>query len=151
MKILIPILSLGIIILLSAACSGDGCPHEKEILSLKSEIQTLKSSEKDVSTITHLVIFDLQGGLSENEVQLFDNEMRKLKQVKYISNFEYGPKYLTGDLRMPDKFDRALYTAFRTATDLDKYQKDSLHLAVRNKITKYLAGPPVVYDFETTK
>jgi hypothetical protein len=99
------------------------------------------------SALVHAVYFNLKDDISDADEQRFLEELKRLADVPSADYVEAGPPAASGDPRMDSTFDMALQVGFPDLEALAKYQADSLHLDVKSKVGRFLAGPPVVYDF----
>lgn len=94
--------------------------------------------------LIHMVYFDVK----ENaEVETLIEEIRMLEEVEALKDLEIGTFKNLGDKRALEKFEVFMQMAFDTEEDYKTYQNHPAHLSLKKSIGKYLAGPPVTYDY----
>ncbi len=97
--------------------------------------------------LLHLVYFNLKNDLEREMYDQFLNEVNRLKSITVVKNLVYGEHEDVGDIRSMKDFEIVMQLTFDDVSSLDEYQKDPIHLDVKDKVGPYLEGPPVVYDF----
>lgn len=100
------------------------------------------------SGIRHLVFFDLVDSLGQQELDNFFMALRDLEHIESVQSYMYGPYEEMDDPRSMRQYDAMLEMTFLSKEDYLAYQKDSIHLALKQNVAKMLKGAPVSYDFK---
>ena len=66
-----------------------------------------------------------------------------------MNDLTVGEFHDLGDPRAMSDLDVVMSVKFETDADYKTYQAHELHLKLKENAGKYLAGPPVTYDFWT--
>ncbi len=98
--------------------------------------------------IGHTVYIDLKNDITDAETTSFITELKGLAAIDYLHDLELSKRISSGDLRQDRDFDVVMTMYFEDLDALDRYQQDSLHVEIRTATRKYLAAPPVIYDFK---
>ena len=147
------LLFLSAILFLLASCGGE-CETKTqldaanaELATAKKELAELKSKQTGQWVLVHNVFFKTDPYLSDIKTSYFIDKLKTLSQIEYPKTVWVGKPAPSGDPRLPHDYQVALQVTFSSIEDLFKYQKDPNHLKLKEEVSKYLAGPPVVYDF----
>ena len=96
--------------------------------------------------IAHYVLFWLDEGLSEQEVEDFANFFEELKAIPTIKSLHYGRAADTHERDVVDNsFTYNLLVYFDTMDDIDTYETHPIHLAAIEKYAKFW-NKVVVHD-----
>jgi len=95
--------------------------------------------------LEHLVFFSLKDSLEESSIQKFKKLLLSLERIEGVVEVEVYKKEEVGDPRALD-FDLMMSVEFGKADDLRIYSTHPYHLAVRDSLMGFLAGPPATFD-----
>lgn len=98
------------------------------------------------SLLEHIVLIQLKDSIDEASIASLTLDFWKLKSLNHVKKFRLGYPAATGDARLFQSYDISMSMYFYSLDELFEYQTDSTHLSLRNKNTKFMAGPPVVID-----
>src|SRR5690606_6523475 len=88
--------------------------------------------------IAHYVLFWLNDGLSEQEINDFADFFEELKAIPNIKSLHYGRAASTNDRDVVDNsFTYNLLVYFDTMEDINTYETHAIHLAAIEKFSKF--------------
>jgi len=128
-----PLIVLGLIALLSLI---RGCSI---IMSPDTQGASVKGN------ISHIVFLKLSRNADKDKVI---EEIKKISEIDVLHDLEVGIFKDLGDARAMSDYDLAFSMNFKNESDYHLYQKDTLHLQLKESLKELLTGPPVTYDFE---
>ena len=114
-----------------------------ELEQSRTELNLLKSTRD--YPLVHVVYFDLKEGA---DVRKFREEIKKLEEIEVLKDLQIGRFADLKDPRALSQFELVMQMGFKDQAAYQTYQSHSLHLALKESAKKYLAGPPVTYDYE---
>lgn len=151
------LISLFVILISISACQQTSCTEQeaalqemkKVVADLQAEKKVLveEASDKHTGDLIHLVYFSLKPDLTENEIEMFKQELLKLKAISFLKDLEIGSFKNLGDSRAMDQFDLLMQMRFTSDENYQKYQAHPKHLELKKVAANYLAAPPVTYDY----
>lgn len=147
------ILFLSIIIALSA-CGNPEMEKklaETEAALAQAETQLSEVLEAQNNSIVHTLYFTVKEDITEDQHALFVDLLKQLGKLPYVNQIKIGTPADIPDPRAKKDYDYAMEMQFADADQLKSYAVDSTHLSIRAQAGPFLAGPPVVYDFEVIK
>lgn len=113
------------------------------------QIEVLKMEEEDdEEAIIHTVYFKVKPGLSEEEINTFIAEVKKMEEIEVVKDLEVGTFLDVGDDRALSDYGIVMQVGFASEKDMAAYQEHPIHLGLKEKLGSWLAGPPAVHDFE---
>ncbi|MGH1365945.1 MAG: Dabb family protein [Calditrichia bacterium] len=133
-----------------------GCAEEKDsntrqLERLELEIGELTKRLENLPDrkvgLTHLVFLDLKSDLLPEQLEGIMEKVNQLGEIANVQSFNIGRYQDVGDPRAMSQYEIVLELLFENAARLASYQQNEQHLAIRAELKKYLAGPPVVYDY----
>jgi hypothetical protein len=95
--------------------------------------------------IRHIVFLQLNADADKAEVI---QEIKRIREIDVLRDLEVGLFKDLGDVRALSDYDLAFSMNFKDEDDYQKYQRDSIHLLLKEALKESLSGPPVTYDFE---
>ncbi|MEL6190114.1 MAG: Dabb family protein [Myxococcota bacterium] len=117
---------------------------ERSLEETRVELETLKRQQALRSPLVHLVFFDLR---PDAQRSAFIAEIERLQAIAAIKKMTFGPFEDLHDPRALSEYELVMELRFASAEDYAAYQKDPLHLSVREALRAYLQKPPATYDF----
>ena len=96
----------------------------------------------------HHVFFWLQEGLSNEDVQKFEQGVKTLIAIDYMKIGDVGKPASTNRPIIDRSYSYSLLTAFENKQDHDRYQEDPIHLKFIDEC-KHLWTRVQIYDAET--
>ncbi len=128
---------------LLAACAP---PASNQSNDQTSENQTTNTTMENNAVIAHYVLFWLNDGLSEQEINDFAEFFEELKGIPGIKSLHYGRAAATHERDVVDNsFTYNLLVYFDTMDDINTYETHPIHLAAIEKYSK-LWNKVVVHD-----
>lgn len=121
----------------------------RENEQLRTRVAQRDTDDRSEVRLVHLVWFKLKTDLTDDERTEFMDQIRKLDQIEWVNNLEIGNFAELGDTRAMQEFQLVMGMNFRTEQEYRDYQSHPIHLALKDAVGKYLAGPPVTYDYWT--
>jgi len=118
---------------------------EQEIAELANRLENLPDHK---AGLTHLVFLNLKDDISPGQVEVIMERINQLGNIANVRNFSIGHYQDVSDPRAMSQYEIVLELAFENAAELASYQKDEQHIAIRADLKKYLASPPVTYDYK---
>jgi len=106
------------------------------------EIATLKQG--DAGKLVHVVFFKIK---PDTDASVAIREIKKLQQIPEVQDLEVGTFEDLGDARALSDYGLMMEMTFDNKTAYDKYQQHPIHLALKENVGPFLAGPPATYDF----
>lgn len=126
-----------------AACSPPASNQEN---SQTSETQETSPSMQNNEVIAHYVLFWLNDGLSEQEVNDFTGFFEELKTIPGIKSLHYGRAAATHQRDVVDNsFTYNLLVYFDSMDEINVYETHPIHLAAIEKYSKFW-NKVVVHD-----
>ncbi|MFC3199766.1 Dabb family protein [Parapedobacter deserti] len=127
-----------------AACAPSTSNQNTSETTEKQETSTTNMENKEV--IAHYVLFWLNDGLSEQEINDFANFFEELKTIPGIKSLHYGRAAQTHQRDVVDNsFTYNLLVYFDTMDDIDTYETHPIHLEAIEKYSKFW-NKVVVHD-----
>ena len=136
------------------ACSNPELEQELELLNIRLEktSATLDSTRNELELfkneesgqLTHIVFFKLKPDVDQSALIA---EIKKLEMIKEVKDLEVGPFENLGDERALSEYSMVMEMSFEDADAYQVYQVHPIHLALRQAVKSYLAGPPATYDY----
>lgn len=118
-----------------AACAP---PSGKQANDQTSENQETNVTMKNNEVIAHYVLFWLNDGLSEQEINDFANFFEELKSIPGIKSLHYGRAADTHPRDVVDNsFTYNLLVFFDTMDEINVYENHPVHLAAIDKYSKF--------------
>jgi len=128
---------------LLAACAS---PTSKQENDQTSENQETNTPMENNEVIAHYVLFWLNDGLSEQEINDFANFFEELKSIPGIKSLHYGRAATTHDRDVVDNsFTYNLLVFFDSLDEINVYETHPTHLAAIDKYSKFW-NKVVVHD-----
>jgi len=142
-------ISCFVLIAFTIGCSNSNIEKElvkvhKELEEAQKEIEVLKGRLEPEGSLVHIVLFKLK---PDEDKSLFIAELKKVKEIKVVNDFECGLFENLGDERALSEFDIIMQMSFDNKSKYELYQKHPIHLALKESAKSFLAGPPATYDF----
>lgn len=119
---------------------------KSQLETATAEIQKLKEETTDKKQLVHIVWFIMKSEADHNGLIA---EIKKLEKIEVLNNLEIGKFQDLGDARAMSDLDLVMQMGFDSEEDYKTYQAHPIHLGLKKAAGKYLAGPPVTYDFWT--
>ena len=136
-------------LLLLFACSDTNI--QSELSATKTKLEEAKVKIKQLETqiepegnLVHLVFFKIKHDADQSAIV---SEVKKLANIKEVMDLEIGPFQDLGDLRALSDYSMMMQMSFANLAAYENYQKHPIHLALKKNTQKFMAGPPVTYDF----
>ena len=134
-------------ILVFMSCSNSAL--EQELTDVKTKLaeaeEALASQSSDENyPLVHVVYFKLKPKADQAFVI---SEIEKLKGIEVLHDLEIGTFKDLEDKRALSDYQLMMSMAFKDKADYATYQSHELHLALKEAIGQYFAGPPAVYDY----
>ena len=133
-------------ILLFIGCSNGTLEQElkdtKNLLE-KSEQLLTELVNKDYPLV-HTVYLTLKP--DADQVALI-SEINKIEAIEVLHDLEIGTFENLEDKRALSDYQLMMSMSFENEADYKTYQAHELHLALKENIVQFLAGPPVTYDY----
>ncbi|MDF1864785.1 MAG: Dabb family protein [Saprospiraceae bacterium] len=152
MKNILTILDIGILFFSSCKQGIDSQAFEKlkteldetktALASANKELMNLQSN--DAKQLVHIVLLKLKEDVDKPALI---NEIKKLENIEEVKNLNIGAFQDLGDARAMSDYEIVLSMEFEAEEAYQTYQAHEIHLKLKENIGKYLAGPPVTYDY----
>ena len=97
--------------------------------------------------LVHVVWFKLKPELGDTDLENLLIEIDKLNQIEVVKELEVGKFADLGDPRAMKDFQLVMSMKFESKTQYHEYQEHPIHLALKNVVGNFIAGPPVTYDY----
>ncbi|GGC39711.1 hypothetical protein GCM10011386_34720 [Parapedobacter defluvii] len=128
---------------LLAACASPTSKQEKD---QTTENQETNTTMEDNEVIAHYVLFWLNDGLSEQEINDFSGFFEELKGIPGIKSLHYGRAAATHPRDVVDNsFTYNLLVFFDGMDEINAYETHPVHLAAIDKYSKFW-NKVVVHD-----
>ena len=133
-------------------CQNPNEQLQKELTQLKTKLasaeKVIADFEKPQSgALVHEVYFNLKDDLSSEELQIFINEIKKLKGISVVKNLRFGQFKNLDDPRALKDYEMVMTMKFADQNGYAEYQGHPIHLALKKAAENVLAAPPATYDF----
>jgi len=120
---------------------------KSQLETATSEIQKLKMElAEDKKQLIHIVWFKMK---PEADKSALIAEIKKLEKIEILNDLEVGKFEDLGDTRAMSDLDLVMQMGFDSEEDYKTYQAHPIHLNLKKAAGKYIAAPPVTYDFWT--
>ncbi len=120
---------------------------ETRLALRQTEMQLAEVKLGQESKVVHILYFKLKEDISQEESDLFLDYLKQLGELPYVRSFKLGKPADVPDPRSRKDYDIAMEMQFTNIAELNAYQQDSTHLAIRALTIPMVGAPPVVYDF----
>ena len=141
MNLTMKCISAMLLLIFATACSGGG--DDVEI-----EIETNTVAEDTAGMLQHNVYFYLNEGVSEEEIEQFEDGLRELLAIESIYKSELGIPGSTEEREVTDHgFGYSIFTWFETMEDYRVYDEHPDHLEFIDTYS-HLWADVKVYDSE---
>ncbi len=118
---------------------------EAKIDHLQSKIKSLKDDNK--GKLAHIVYLKLREDIRDEEYKVLIKAIEDLDKISVVEELHLGKIAKTGDTRFISDHELMFQITVDKKSDLDIYQKDSIHLKLKRLAKEYLSKPPAVYDY----
>lgn len=152
-----------LLLLLPSGLILSGCQQnielQKELLEAQMALEETQAALQEAKTelearpvekkgqLVHLVYFQLKPGITEEERSQLITEIENLKKIPGLEHLQVGRFKDLGDERALSEFGMVMQMSFANETAYRTYQSHPVHLELREKLSSFLVGPPVTYDF----
>jgi len=143
-KPLLFILLVGIISCSNPTVQEDLNKVQAELATAKSTIENLKSQIEPEGKLVHIVFFKLKTNV---DLVALGNEIKKLEAIEVIKDLQFGFFENLDDTRALSDYDLMMEMSFDDKEAYKKYQAHPIHLALKENVKSFLAGPPATYDY----
>ncbi|MEL6676208.1 MAG: Dabb family protein [Bacteroidota bacterium] len=114
----------------------------------QAKLKAIQAAEAQASSgLVHLVMLNIKDDLKTEQKKALMTELEKLGSLEGVMNYQIGQFEELGDARALSDYELILSMAFQSEEVYRNYQQDETHLAVREALKAYLAGPPATYDY----
>ena len=142
-------IELVIVFILFISCTDKSIHKElMETQESLAESQLLVNQLKELldkeGELVHLVFFNTKDDIDEDA---FLSQLQSLSDIKYVKSLELGSFKNLEDPRALSMYSHFMQMQFEDQDAYKSYQKDPLHLALKDKTKSFMAGPPATYDF----
>jgi len=132
-----------------SSCSDTAVQEElsKTKVALKeayTTIDQLKNQIEPEGELVHLVFFKTKPDVDLKSLFV---AIEKLKEIEVVKDLQVGPFENLGDQRALSEYTVLMEMSFDHKAAYEKYQAHPIHLALKESLGKYLAGPPATYDY----
>jgi len=117
---------------------------QQELATATEKIKQLQSEIEPEGKLVHLVFFKISADADQSA---FVAEIKKLEKIEGVMDLEVGPFEDLGDPRALATYTMLMQMSFADKKAYDRYQKHPIHLALKENIGQFMAGPPATYDF----
>ncbi len=136
-------------LILLTACSNNTL--QEEVATLKNNLQdaqekisSLESQIEEEGALVHLVLFKVKPDADQAALVA---EVKKLEAISEVMDLEIGPFEDLGDARALSDYTMLMQMSFANKAAYERYQIHPTHLALKENLGLYMAGPPATYDF----
>ena len=142
-----------LLIFILGSCSNAAL--ETELSSIKNALATAEAAlqkanqeiailkQDDTGKLVHVVFFKIKPDAAAAAI----TEMKKLAEISEVQDLEVGTFEDLGDARALSDYHLIMEMTFDNKAAYDKYQQHPIHLALKDNVGAFLAGPPATYDF----
>jgi hypothetical protein len=132
-----------------ASCTNSALQKEleqaqNELKAAQETILQLEQASNTSGQLVHIVLFKLKSDADETAML---TEINKLEAIGDILELEAGIFENLGDPRALSEYTVIMEMSFADSVAYQKYQQHPIHLALKENVQPYLAGPPATYDF----
>lgn len=131
-------------ILVALSCGEKPTSESQPTTSQADSKPSSTSTSKIDAPLIHIVLLDLKPGIDPD---LVIRDIREIEGLPEIAEFRTGKYIDLDDSRSLENFEVAIYTTFENVEAYEAYQKNEVHLALRDKLYDVLLRYPVTYDF----
>jgi hypothetical protein len=142
------------IIVLLFSCTDNSTILEKELANAKYELEKVNLELKTLSEkaskgkLVHQVYFNLKADLSEIDKEIFTDGLEKLGGIEVVESMVVEERKNVGDeQRALTQFDVLMELRFENKAALEVYAKDDFHQEIKKEIGRFLAKPPMTFDY----
>jgi hypothetical protein len=147
------------LLLCFASCGGE-CEMKTEVSRLEATLAEKEAAlvaaleaggqgPGSENVIVHTVYLKLKESLDESSIANLIAETKKLQDIASVQNLQVGTFQDLDDPRAMSDYGLVLQMEFSNEAAYRLYQDDPIHVALRESLGEYLAGPPLTHDFLT--
>jgi len=132
-----------------SSCSDSAL--QKELTSVQQELEASTPSVKKLQDqieeegeLVHVVLFKLKSAADQG---FLIKEVKKLEAIDEVKDLEVGFFENLEDPRALTEYGMMMEMSFDNVADYKTYQAHPLHLALKENIKAFMAGPPATYDY----
>lgn len=107
-------------------------------------ITTLEAQIEPEGDLVHLVFLNTKPDIDQAALIA---AIKKLGDIQEVMELEVGPFEELNDARALSDYELVIQLSLADKTAYDNYQKHPIHIALKENLGPYLAGPPATYDF----
>lgn len=136
-------------LLVLVACTNTAVQEElttlkQELTAAKEKITSVESQIEPEGELVHLVLFKVKPDADQAAMVA---EVKKLTGIKEVMDLEIGSFEDLGDGRALSEYSILMQMSFANKAAYENYQKHPIHLALKDNLNPFMAGPPATYDF----
>lgn len=136
------------VLLIACKPSNDNPTVQKLETIVKKQAEIIEQLEqKPKGSIMHLVWLDLKPDLTKEQIENLTKALFTLEEIKEVKDYQVGNFIDLGDKRAMSELESMISMRFESKADYTTYQDHPVHLALKESLGEYLAGPPVTYDY----
>lgn len=113
-----------------------------QLVEKQKQIEQLKQDED--RKLIHIVYFDLK---PEANKKVFIKALEKLGEIPVVDDLEIGQFKDLADKRALSEFEIMMQMEFDSEKEYTTYQEHPTHLELKSLAAKFVAAPPVTYDY----
>jgi len=117
---------------------------KQELATAQEKINNLEAQIEPEGELVHLVLFKVK---SDADQTVLVSEVKKLETIEEVMDLEIGPFEDLGDERALSDYSMLMQMSFANKATYETYQKHPIHLALKEKLGQFMAGPPITYDY----
>lgn len=117
---------------------------KQELATAQEKINNLEAQIEPEGELVHLVLFKVK---SDADQTVLVSEVKKLETIEEVMDLEIGPFEDLGDERALSDYSMLMQMSFANKATYETYQKHPIHLALKEKLGQFMAGPPATYDY----
>ena len=143
-----------LIIVLLFSCTEKTAILEKELANVKEDLEKVNSELKTLSEndskgkLVHQVYFSLKADLNQTDKEIFMSGLEKLGNIEVVQQIIVEARDNIGDeVRALTQFDVLMQLKFENQAALEVYAKDDFHQDTKKEIGRFLAKPPMTFDY----
>ena len=141
--------SLIIALLILTSCSNASLEQElketqDQLAAVQATLAEAQAANAPEARLVHIVFFNLKPEADQQELLA---EIKKLADIPVVEDLEVGPFENLGDDRALSDYEMIMQMSFADTAAYQAYQKHPIHLALKEKATSFMGGPPATYDF----
>lgn len=111
------------------------------------EKQLVSNATPQSGDLVHLVYLNTQDDLPATEKAKLIEELNQLQGIPAVKTFSLGDFKSLNDPRALSDYELLMSISFSNEADYQSYQDHPTHIALKEKLDKYLGGPPATYDY----